>query len=114
MILLDIPVPMLARAPSHPALGPGRLGAKAGATVLAVHEDWTPDGAGNGLGTLYAYVKARTKAAAAGLDLAHPGPRTHGTLYGGRAGVLPSACVFFGSCLFSLGCRCDSHRLLRK
>jgi hypothetical protein len=37
--------------------------------VVAVHEDWAADGAGNGLGTLYAYTKARAKAAAAGHDL---------------------------------------------
>lgn len=36
--------------------------------VVAVHEDW-PGGAGNGLGTLYAYSKAVAKAAAAGSDL---------------------------------------------
>lgn len=36
--------------------------------VLAVHEDW-PGGAGNGLGTLYAYQKAVAKAKAGGLDL---------------------------------------------
>ena len=28
--------------------------AKTGATIVAVHEDWAADGAGNGLGTLYA------------------------------------------------------------
>ena len=33
-----------------------------GATILAVHEDWSRDGAGNGLGTLYAYTKAAAKA----------------------------------------------------
>ena len=42
---------------------------KSSAIVVAVHEDWGPDGAGNGLGTLYAYTKARTKASAAGHDL---------------------------------------------
>ncbi len=36
--------------------------AKAGAVIVAVHEDWQGDGAGNGLGTLYAYTKARAKA----------------------------------------------------
>ena len=36
--------------------------AKEGALILAVHEDWLGDGAGNGLGTLYAYTKARAKA----------------------------------------------------
>ena len=36
--------------------------AREGALILAVHEDWNGDGAGNGLGTLYAYVKARAKA----------------------------------------------------
>jgi len=36
--------------------------------VLAVHEDW-PGGAGNGLGTLYAYKKAVAKAQAVGKDL---------------------------------------------
>ena len=36
--------------------------AKNGATIVCVHEDWAADGAGNGLGTLYAYVKARAKA----------------------------------------------------
>ena len=40
--------------------------AKTGATIVAVHEDWAADGAGNGLGTLYAYVKARAKAKANG------------------------------------------------
>lgn len=40
------------------------------AVVLAVHEDWAPDGAGNGLGTLYAYTKAKAKAKAElGIDL---------------------------------------------
>ena len=38
--------------------------AKRGATIVCVHEDWAADGAGNGLGTLYAYVKARAKARA--------------------------------------------------
>jgi hypothetical protein len=33
--------------------------------VVAVHEDWGADGAGNGLGTLYAYTKAKAKAALA-------------------------------------------------
>lgn len=36
--------------------------ARAGAVILAVHEDWDAGGAGNGLGTLYAYTKARKKA----------------------------------------------------
>ena len=36
--------------------------AKEGATIVCVHEDWAKDGAGNGLGTLYAYEKARAKA----------------------------------------------------
>mmetsp|Transcript_26970 Transcript_26970/g.87135 ORF Transcript_26970/g.87135 Transcript_26970/m.87135 type:complete len:487 (-) Transcript_26970:170-1630(-) len=36
--------------------------------VLAVHEDWN-GGAGNGLGTLYAYKKARDKASGLGYDL---------------------------------------------
>eukprot|EP00976_Prorocentrum_cordatum_P006524 131127-Prorocentrum_minimum.AAC.5 len=40
-----------------------------GALILAVHEDWAPDGAGNGLGTLYAYTKARAKAEKQGVDL---------------------------------------------
>ena len=31
--------------------------AREGALVLAVHEDWGDGGAGNGLGTLYAYTK---------------------------------------------------------
>ena len=39
------------------------------ATVLCVHEDWN-GGAGNGLGTLYAFTKACAKGAAAGIDLA--------------------------------------------
>lgn len=43
--------------------------AKADAIVVAVHEDWGADGAGNGLGTLYAYTKARAKAKTAGHDL---------------------------------------------
>ena len=34
-----------------------------------MHEDWGADGAGNGLGTLYAYTKARAKAKTAGHDL---------------------------------------------
>jgi hypothetical protein len=38
--------------------------AKKDAVIVAVHEDWAADGAGNGLGTLYAYVKARAKASA--------------------------------------------------
>lgn len=38
------------------------------ATVLAVYEDW-PGGAGNALGTLYAYQKAVALAATKGLDL---------------------------------------------
>lgn len=37
--------------------------------ILVVHEDWAPDGAGNGLGTLYAYSKARIKAATQGVDI---------------------------------------------
>ena len=41
--------------------------AKNGATIVCVHEDWAADGAGNGLGTLYAYVKARAKAQALGV-----------------------------------------------
>ena len=36
--------------------------AKKDAVIVAVHEDWGADGAGNGLGTLYAYTKARAKA----------------------------------------------------
>ena len=36
--------------------------AKKDAVIVAVHEDWGADGAGNGLGTLYAYAKARAKA----------------------------------------------------
>merc|ERR1719223_1457758 len=36
--------------------------------VVAVHEDW-PGGAGNGLGTLYAYQKAVAKASASNVDL---------------------------------------------
>ena len=41
----------------------------ASSTVLAVHEDW-PGGAGNGLGTFYAYVKACAAAKAAhGIDI---------------------------------------------
>ena len=43
--------------------------AKAGAVIVAVHEDWAADGAGNGLGTLYAYTKAKAKAALQGADL---------------------------------------------
>ena len=44
--------------------------AKKDAVIVAVHEDWAADGAGNGLGTLYAYAKARAKAkAASGCDL---------------------------------------------
>ena len=43
--------------------------AREGALILAVHEDWGKDGAGNGLGTLYAYTKAVAKAKAAGVDL---------------------------------------------
>mmetsp|Transcript_28749 Transcript_28749/g.62977 ORF Transcript_28749/g.62977 Transcript_28749/m.62977 type:complete len:534 (-) Transcript_28749:321-1922(-) len=43
--------------------------ARKGAVILAVHEDWAPDGAGNGLGTLYAYTKARAKAEMQGIDL---------------------------------------------
>ena len=38
------------------------------AKVVAVHEDWN-GGAGNGLGTLYAYQKARDKASRDGFDL---------------------------------------------
>ena len=38
--------------------------AKKGAVIVAVHEDWASDGAGNGLGTLYAYAKARAQAMA--------------------------------------------------
>ena len=37
-------------------------------TVLAVHEDWN-GGAGNGLGTLYAFQKACAKAQESGVDL---------------------------------------------
>ena len=40
--------------------------AKKDAVIVAVHEDWAADGAGNGLGTLYAYTKARAKASASG------------------------------------------------
>ena len=43
--------------------------AKKDAVIVAVHEDWAADGAGNGLGTLYAYTKARAKASASGSDL---------------------------------------------
>ena len=43
--------------------------AKKGAVILAVHEDWAADGAGNGLGTLYAYTKAKAKAKTLGKDL---------------------------------------------
>ena len=43
--------------------------AKAGAVIVAVHEDWAADGAGNGLGALYAYTKAKAKAALQGADL---------------------------------------------
>ena len=41
----------------------------AAATVLCVHEDWN-GGAGNGLGTLYAFQKAAAKATTTGVDLA--------------------------------------------
>lgn len=40
----------------------------AAAVVLCVHEDWD-GGAGNGLGTLYAFQKAAAKASASGVDL---------------------------------------------
>jgi hypothetical protein len=43
--------------------------AKKDAVIVAVHEDWAADGAGNGLGTLYAYTKARAKAKDKGSDL---------------------------------------------
>lgn len=39
------------------------------ATVLAVYEDW-PGGAGNALGTLYAFQKATALAKSKGYDLA--------------------------------------------
>jgi len=39
-------------------------------TVICVHEDWN-GGAGNGLGTLYAFVKACSKGKELGFDLAH-------------------------------------------
>lgn len=39
------------------------------ATVLAVYEDWA-GGAGNALGTLYAYQKATALAESKGFDLA--------------------------------------------
>lgn len=39
------------------------------ATVLAVYEDW-PGGAGNALGTLYAYQKAAALAESKGYDMA--------------------------------------------
>jgi hypothetical protein len=41
----------------------------ASGVVLCVHEDWN-GGAGNGLGTLYAFQKACAKGAATGIDLA--------------------------------------------
>ena len=41
----------------------------AAAVVLCVHEDWE-GGAGNGIGTLYAFQKACAKGAAAGMDVA--------------------------------------------
>ena len=41
----------------------------AAGVVLCVHEDWN-GGAGNGLGTLYAFQKACAKASAGGIDLA--------------------------------------------
>ena len=41
----------------------------AAGTVLCVHEDWN-GGAGNGLGTLYAFQKACAKGAARGVDVA--------------------------------------------
>merc|ERR1719331_1483061 len=40
----------------------------AAGVVLCVHEDWN-GGAGNGLGTLYAFQKAAAKASASGVDL---------------------------------------------
>ena len=43
--------------------------AKKDAVIVAVHEDWGADGAGNGLGTLYAYTKAKAKAKQSGSDL---------------------------------------------
>lgn len=43
--------------------------AKEDALIVVVHEDWSTDGAGNGLGTLYAYIKARIKASVMGHDL---------------------------------------------
>ena len=51
----------------------------ASTTVLAVHEDWN-GGAGNGLGTLYAFQKACSKAQQSGLDLM-------GKLKGGAAPI---------------------------
>ena len=52
----------------------------AAATVLCVHEDWN-GGAGNGLGTLYAFQKACAKGSASGIDLA-------GALRGGSSVAL--------------------------
>ena len=43
--------------------------AKEDAIIIVVHEDWSSGGAGNGLGTLYAYTKARIKATCMGHDL---------------------------------------------
>ena len=45
------------------------------ATVLCVHEDWN-GGAGNGLGTLYAFQKACAKGMAKGVDVAKQIQRT--------------------------------------
>ena len=52
----------------------------AAGVVLCVHEDWN-GGAGNGLGTLYAFQKACAKGSASGIDLA-------GALRGGSSVAL--------------------------
>ena len=53
----------LAVAPRPPNVGI-KIVPEKGAVIVAVHEDWASDGAGNGLGTLYAYAKARAQAMA--------------------------------------------------
>ncbi|CAJ1362380.1 unnamed protein product, partial [Effrenium voratum] len=65
-------------------------------TVICVHEDW-PGGAGNGLGTLYAFVKACAKGQDLGVDLAkamHDGKSVaiyHTAGKGTRLAPLPGA-----------------------
>ena len=86
----------------------------ASSTVLAVHEDW-PGGAGNGLGTFYAYVKACAAAKAAhGIDIPEllaAGTHSVGLYHTAGKGTRPTRRhAFFNRS----GCLCSGNNTLEE